>query len=102
MAGAEAGEEGLAEAVLVAGDHGVGGGEDVPGRAEVLFEPHLRGVREIPSEPSDQRNVRAAPAIDRLIVVADREDAPAKARDGLEPMVLGVVDVLVLVGEDRV
>jgi hypothetical protein len=32
------------------------------------------------------------------LVVADGEDAPAEARHGLEPIVLGVVDVLVLVG----
>ena len=59
-----------------------GGGEDVAGRAIVAFEPdHLRAGK-ILLEPQDVVDFGAAPAIDRLIVVADAADIFLHAGSG--------------------
>ena len=42
-----AGEQRLAEARAVLRDDGIGGVEDVPGRAEILFQADLRGARKV-------------------------------------------------------
>ena len=56
------------------GDEMRGGRQDVSGRAIVALEPdHLR-ARKVVLEAQDVVDLRPAPAIDRLIVVADAAD----------------------------
>ena len=96
----EVGPEGLAEAAFVGGDDAGGGGEDVRGGAVVLLEAdHLR-AGEVLLEAEDVADLGAAPAVDRLVVVADAADVVVGAGEEAEPEVLGDVGVLVLVDED--
>ena len=68
------GEERLAEAAFVVGDQVGGGAEDVLGRAIVALELDDLGAGEILLEAQDVVDLGAAPAIDRLVVVADAAD----------------------------
>ncbi len=71
------GEQRLAEAALVVGDQVRGGGQDVGGRAVVALQPDDRGAGKILLEAQDVVDLGAAPAIDRLVVVADAADVDA-------------------------
>ena len=94
------GPELLAEPPLVARDHARGGGEDMRGRAVVLLQPdHVRAGK-ILLEPQDVAHLGAAPAIDRLVVVADAADVPVPGRQQPQPQILRDVRVLILVDED--
>ena len=97
-----AGEQGLAQPPRVAGDHRVGRVQDVPGRAEVLLQAHLRRFGEVLLELADEADVAAPEPVDALVVVAHHEDVAVIAGQRHEPHVLAVVDILVLVGEDAV
>ena len=55
------------------------------GRAVVLLEPHHRGARERLLEVEHVREVGAAPAVDRLVVVADHEQVAVRRRQRLRP-----------------
>ena len=68
------GEQRLAEPALIVGDEMRGGGEDVGGRAVVALQPDDRGAGEILLEAQDVVDLGAAPAVDRLVVVADAAD----------------------------
>ena len=57
------GEERLAETRLVLRDDGVGGGEDMAGRAEILLEADVDRVREVAPETPDECDVGPAPAV---------------------------------------
>ena len=56
------------------GDEVRGGAEDVGGRAVVALQPDHLGAGEILLEAQDVVDLGAAPAIDRLVVVADAAD----------------------------
>ncbi len=75
--------------------------EDLRRRPVVLFEPNDRGLREVALEVENVPNVRAAPAVDRLIVVTDDHDVRVLATDQLHEPVLRAVRVLILVHEDE-
>ncbi len=69
------------------------------GRTIVLLEPNeLRG-REVAAELREVLHARAAPAIDRLVVVAHHEGRALRAGHELHPAVLNGVRVLELVDE---
>ena len=68
------GEQRLAEPALIVGDEVRGGAEDMGGRAVVALEPDDGGARKILVEAQDVVDLGAAPAIDRLVVVADAAD----------------------------
>ncbi len=74
FAGHVLGAQGLAEPAFVMRDQRGGGGEDVAGRAVVAFQPHDLGAGEVVIEAQDVVDLGAAPAIDRLVVVADAAD----------------------------
>ena len=77
-----------------------GGGEDVRRRAVVLLEAdHLR-ARKVLLEAQDVADLGAAPAVDRLVVVADAADVAVAAGEQPQPQVLRDVGVLVLVDQD--
>ena len=68
------GAQRLAEPAFVMGDQMRGGGENVPGRAVIALQPDHFGAGEIVLEAQDVVDLGAAPAIDRLVVVADAAD----------------------------
>ena len=95
------GEERLAEAALVVGDQPGGGSQDVALGAVVALQADDGRAREILLEAQDVVDLRAAPAIDRLVVVADAADiGRAATRQQPQPQILGYVGVLVLVDQD--
>ena len=92
-----AGPELLVGPALVARDHRVGRVEDQLRRAVVLLQLDHRGVRVVPLEVEDVLDVGAAPAVDRLVVVAHHAQVAMGGRQGPHPQVLRPVRVLVLV-----
>jgi hypothetical protein len=74
VAFARVGAQRLAEAAFIVGDEMRGGGEDVGGGAVVAFEADHLGAGKILVEAQDVVDLGAAPAIDRLVVVADAAD----------------------------
>ena len=68
-------------------------------RAVVLLEPDLLRAGEVALEAQDVLHLRAAPAVDRLVVVADGADVPLLAGEELQELELRDVRVLVLVDE---
>ena len=68
------GAQRLAEPAFVMGDQVRGGGEDVAGGAVVALEPDHRGAGKVVLEAQDVVDLGAAPAVDRLVVVADAAD----------------------------
>jgi hypothetical protein len=101
--------ERLALPLNVLRDHTVRGVQDSLRRAVVLLQPHEARGLEVLLEVQDVADVGPAPAVDRLVVVADHEEvAPAgfrrlrtrlRRRQQLEEDVLRVVRVLVLVDQ---
>ena len=94
------GEERLAEAALVVGDEAGCRRQDVPGGAIVALEPDDDGVGEVALEAQDVVDLGAAPAVNRLVVVAHAADVGRAAGQQAQPQVLGDVGVLVLVDQD--
>ena len=68
------GPQRLAQPSLVVGDQVRGGGQDVRRRTVVALQPHDGGAGKILLEAQDVADLRAAPAVDRLVVVADAAD----------------------------
>ena len=93
------GAERLAEAVLVLGDQPRGRGEDVAGRAVVALEADHRRAGKVVLEPQNVVDLGSAPAVDRLVVVADAAQVFARLRQQPQPEVLGDVGVLVFVDQ---
>ena len=99
VARAVLGPQALVEQLLVIGDDGVGGFQDAARGAVVLLELDDLELGVVLLQQLQVLDVRAAPGIDRLIVVAHRGEGAAHARQQLEQAVLGAVGVLVLVDE---
>src|SRR5690606_6591820 len=97
---AAVGPQVLAETRRVVRDHRVRGIQDRRRGAVVLLEPDDARAGEIALEVLQILDARAAPAVDRLIVVADDERDTALAGDEAEPAVLNRVRVLELVDEE--
>ena len=74
LAGLVVGAQRLAEPAFVVGDQMRGGGEDMTGRAVIALQPDHLGAGKVVLEAQDVVDLGAAPAIDRLIVVADAAD----------------------------
>ena len=74
-------------------------GENMPGRAIIALEPDDFRARKIRLEAQDVVDLGAAPAIDRLIVVADATDVLAPLRQQPQPQILDRVGVLIFVDE---
>ena len=74
------GAQRLAEPAFVVRDQVRGGGEDVAGLAVIAFQPDDLGAGKVMLEAQDVVDLRAAPAIDRLVVVADAADVFAVLR----------------------
>ena len=84
----------------VVGDDGVGRVEDDLGAAVVLVEHDGGDIVERLLELVDVAHIGAAPAVDRLVVVAHGSDGAGLLGQDDGQLVLGDVGVLVLVDED--
>ncbi len=82
------------------GDQPVGGGEDRGGGAVILFQTNELHVREIPAELMDILHPGAAPAVDRLVIIAHHEDLAGIAGQQPHPGVLNGIGILKLVHQD--
>jgi hypothetical protein len=69
-------------------------------RAVVLLQANDARDAELALELPHVGGVRAAERVDRLVVVADREQARLLAREQLQPAVLQAVRILELVDQD--
>src|SRR3984885_5694757 len=74
LAHAVVGAQRLAEPAFIVGDQMRGGGEDVAGRAVIALEPDHGGAGKVVLEAQNVVDLGAAPAVDRLVVVADARD----------------------------
>ncbi len=81
------GAQRLAEPAFIMRDEVGGGGEDMAGRAVVALQANDLRAGEIVLEAQDVVDLRAAPAIDRLVVVADAADV-LEGRGGLRRIVI--------------
>ncbi len=90
----------LAQPRLVPRDDRVGGVEDVSLRAVILLELHHLRDAEVAHELVHVADFGPAKPVYRLVVVSDREHAPTRPREQLDPLVLQLVGVLELVDED--
>ena len=100
LAAADVAPQLLGLAALVVRHDRVRRREDRLRGAVVLLQLHDMRAREVTLEVEDVRDVRAAEAVDRLVVVADHADVALLACEQLQQPVLRVVGVLVLVDQD--
>ena len=84
----------------VVGDDGGGDVEDALGRPVVLLEGDDAAVRVVLLEVEDVPEVGAAPAVHRLVGIADHAEVAPLVGQELDDAVLRAVGVLVLVDED--
>ena len=92
--------QGLAEAALIGGDEAGGRLQDMRRRPVVLFEADDLGAGEIRFEFQDVVHLGAAPAIDRLVVIAHAANVLVPACQQPQPQILRHVGVLVFVHQD--
>ena len=95
------GPQRLAEPRAVVGDQARGGAQDVAGRAVVALQADHPGAGEVLLEAQDVADLGAAPAVDRLVVVADAGEVLVGLGEQAQPEVLGDVGVLVLVDQQH-
>ena len=89
--------ERLAFAALVVGNDGVCRIKDLAGGAVILLQPdHLRSLK-ILFKAHDVADIRAAPAIDALVVIADDANVAVRAAKQLHKAVLRHVGVLIFI-----
>ena len=69
-------------------------------RAIIALQPHDLGAREVILETQDVVDLGAAPAIDRLVVIAYAADILRALRQQAQPEILRDVRILVLVDQD--
>ena len=97
LANGGGGEQPLRLTLLIVGNHSVGGFQDGLGGAVVLLQLDDGALRVVALKLQDVADVRTAPGVDRLVVVAHHHDVLAGLRQQLGYQVLGAVGVLVLV-----
>ena len=90
----------LAQTAGIGGDHPRRRREDMRGGAVILFQPHHLRAGKIRLEAQDVANLGPAPAIDRLIVIADAADVAMRLRQQPQPQVLGNVGVLIFIDQN--
>ena len=100
LALARLGPQRLLLAPAVVGDDLVGRVEDVAGGAVVLLELDDLRLGEVLLKVEDVPDVRAAPAVDRLVVVADDAEVVLLPRQQADELVLRGVGVLIFVHQN--
>ena len=100
LARALLGPQRLVLAVLVERDHLIGRVQDVGRGAVVLLELDDLRIRKVLFKVQNVADIRAAPAVDRLIVVADDAEVAALLCQQAHEHILRVVGILILVHVD--
>ena len=85
---------------MVRSNYTSGSPKDMPGRAVILLQPHDMRAREILFKPQDIAHLGPAPAVDRLVIIADAADVFMPTGEKTQPEVLGHVGILVFVHKD--
>ncbi len=85
--------------LAVVGDQPIGHRQDGGGRTVVLFQADDRGVGPVAVEAQDVLDLGPAPAVDRLIVVADDAQIAMLVGQRLDDAVLRAIGVLVFVDQ---
>ena len=94
------GAQRLPHAAPVGADHHVREVQDFGGAAIILLEAHRVGLGKILAEVEDVPDVGAAPAVDRLVIVADHAQVAVATGELLHELVLRAIGVLVLIHKD--
>ena len=94
------GPQGLFLAACVMGDDLIGSVQDVGGGAVILLQLDDGSVGIVLLKIEDVADIRAAPAVDGLIVVSHDAEVAALVGEELDHHILGVVGVLILVHHD--
>ena len=100
LARAPVGPQVFAQPVAVVFDDGVGSVQNVAARAVVLFQPDEVGVGKFAFKIMHVAHIRAAKAVDGLVIIANAEKARLLARKQLQPAVLQDVGVLKFVDQN--
>ena len=100
LARIDLGPQRLAESVAVRRDQPRGRAQDVRGGAVVLLEPDDPRAGKILFEAQDIGDLRPAPRIDRLVVIADAADILARLGEQPQPEILAGIGVLIFVDQD--
>ena len=90
----------LAQATFVMRDQPRSRGQDMRGRAIIRFQPDDPRAIEILLEAEDVFHFRAAPGIDRLVVIPHAADVLVTLRQQPQPVILDQVGVLIFVHQD--
>src|SRR5690606_15433688 len=77
--------QGLAQPPGIGRNQPRSGGQNMLGRAVVLFQPDHLSAGEVLFEPQDVADLGPPPAIDRLVVVADAADVLVLGRKKAQP-----------------
>ena len=93
------GAQRLAEAAFIVGDEMRSCREDMAGRAVVALEADHLGAGKVLLEAQDVVDLGTAPAVDRLVVVADAAQIFRPLAEQPEPQVLRNVGVLIFVDQ---
>ncbi len=97
---ARVGVQRFAEPAKIVRDQLRGRAENMARGAIILLQPDHMRAGEILLEAQDVVHLRAAPAVDGLVVVADAADVVVPLREQPQPEILRDVGVLVLVHQD--
>ena len=90
----------LAFAFFVVLHHRAGRTQNVLGGTVILLQPNGLGLAEIALEVENVTDVGAAPAIDRLVLIAHHADVAVLLGEQAHQLVLAAVGVLILVHHD--
>ena len=93
------GEESFSEPRPIMRDQPRRDAKDMPGRAVIALQPDDFRTRKIGLEAQDVIDLGAAPAIDRLIVVANATEILTSLREQPQPQILNRVGVLIFIDE---
>ena len=91
------GEQRLAQPAAVVRDQRVGSGKNVGRGTVILFQPDHLGTGKIRFEAQDIGHFCAAPAVDRLIIIADAGQVARRPHQRFQPLILGAVGVLIFI-----
>ena len=87
--------------IRILGNDASSGIKNYLSRAVVLIEGNNHGFGIVFFEVEDISDIRLAPAVNRLVVVADREEVSVAFGERVKEGVLGVIGILVFVDEDK-
>ena len=97
---ADIGPQVLAESTFVVADHRVGGIEDDRHRSVIAGQLDRRGDAQFFHQQAHVADIGATEGVDRLIVVADREERAVLALEQLQPEILQPAGVLEFIDQD--